>query len=74
MTQGIPFKPNALALAVLTMAALPQAHALDLDLGSEWRGNLDTTLTVGSAWRAARRDPALIGCGQRRHGRQRLHR
>lgn len=63
MTQGIPFKPNALALAVLTMAALPQAHALDLDLGSEWRGNLDTTLTIGSAWRAARRDPALIGAG-----------
>lgn len=61
--RAVPVKPTALALAVTTMVAMQEARAVDLDLGDGWRGNLDTTITLGSAWRVSKRDATLVGAG-----------
>ena len=53
-------RPLAAALALALAPAAP-ALAMQFELGSDVKMNLDTTISYGMSFRSTARDPSLIG-------------
>jgi hypothetical protein len=51
---------TACASAVATLLAAP-AWATDFEIGNDWTGSWNSSLSLGSSWRAHDRDPRLYG-------------